>query len=246
MNNTTKNTDTVKPASKNPKSKMRLLMNIAAYAVLALVLFLTVIFLSIAVTSRRDTGVPTLFGTCVLTVESDSMKGVFEKGDLIFITKLTNDEAVGLKEGDRITYRFYNEALQENAFNTHEIIGIVKSGDKVAFQTQGVNNPGPDDYMVQSEDVFGVYNGRVRWLGGFINFLRSFVGFFLLVIFPLLVFFLYRVYVLVKVVIGAKKQKALDSRPSAPEDYDKLLREVEALRSKLDEKANAAVSSSLL
>ena len=247
---TTINTDINKPAAKKPKSIFKRILNIASYAAIALILVFVVIFMSMAITSRRSTDVPVLFGTSVLTVESESMTGVINKGDLITIKRVTSAEAAALSVGDIITYRFYDEKLLENALNTHEIIEIHKSDGFVVFQTKGVHNASQDPYRVASEDVIGVYSygaerdfavqGRIKGVGAFISFLRSLTGFFLLVIFPLTVFLGYRVFVLVKVIKGAKKEKALESAPSAPDDYDRLLKEIEELRSKLDEKAPSA------
>ena len=218
------------------KSKVKLIFDIVTYAFVVLILLCAFVFLSFAITSQRDTKVPSIFGVSVLTVQSDSMKGSkddnFNKGDLITIKRLTIEEieAVGtLQVGDVITFEFYDPVLKGKAFNTHRIVEIGEAYGRVVFTTKGDNNLKNDDEKVAGVDVIGIYTGHIGGVGAFIDFLRSGFGFFLLIVFPLILFFAYRLYILIKVIFDIKieKQKALV--PATDSDFDEL----EAQRDKL-------------
>ena len=108
-----------------PKVKkiIRIAVDVLLWLFLAFALFVTI--LSISATSAEEK-VPSIGGKIFFSVRSDSMKPVFEAGDLIIGKKLTEEELPRLREGDIITY--YDESIpidhayQKTALNTHRIV----------------------------------------------------------------------------------------------------------------------------
>ena len=95
--------------------------------------------------------------------------------------------------------------------NTHRIIGKrVTDGGIVYFETQGDAELYKDDYELHFADVIAVYNGhsRLRGMGAVADFLKSSVGFLLVVVLPMALFFLYELYNLLKIIMEQKMQKA--------------------------------------
>ena len=66
------------------KKVLKIVVDVVAWLVLILALLITVLVFS----SDRNGGVPSLFGIMPMTVESDSMKPTFKKGDLIFVKEI--------------------------------------------------------------------------------------------------------------------------------------------------------------
>ena len=232
------------------KSKIKLGINIATYVLIAFVLFLAVVFLSVSITSRDRSQIPSIFGASVLTVESDSMKPVFKEGDLIRVRKLSMEQVRNLKIGDIITFHDENLAADPNKktiFNTHRITAFVVTGnvrleegedlagrDIIGFKTKGDNNPSEDTDTVSIGNVEARYVRRMSGLGNFVNFLTSTAGFFTIIMLPLILFFGYRFYILIMVITDLRKEKKEALEPSKPEDYDNLLKELEELRAKVE------------
>ena len=63
--------------------------------------------------------------------------------------------------------------------------------------TKGDNNPVSDQHMISDNDIVGKYVGKLRGMGRVMDFLSGSVGFLLVIVLPLLVFFVYQVYHLI-------------------------------------------------
>lgn len=171
--------------------------------VLMLIISVCVAFMSIA---SQENGVPNLFGYAPLSVQSDSMVPTFESGDLI-ISKVT-DENTELKVNDVIT--FVQSVDGEDIINSHRIIDIVNTEGTTLYQTQGDNSPVVDENLVPEVDVLARYTGTCfKGMGGVYDFLSSQLGFFLVILLPLILFFLYEVFRVVKSLIDYNKEKAI-------------------------------------
>lgn len=209
--------------------KAKKIINITGY-VLAGVIFLIALFMMIVVFSTEDGKPPKLFNKYVLSVQSDSMKGVFEKGDLVICDVYTGEE--DLSEAI-ITYKTYKD--NKAIYNTHKVSEIKLIGGKTYYVTVGVNPSLPDSASetVSEDSVIGIYNYKISGLGGAVDFFKSPLGFFLIFVLPMLLFFIYRLYVVIKLIVEVKKEK---NKPSTPEDVDKLLGEIAQLKARLEEK----------
>ena len=156
-------------------------------------------------------------------------KSGFKKGALIFVNKLTDAEIAELKVGDVITYDSgldLNGDGVGNDINTHRIIEVHKFNDDYYFVTQGDHNDSPDGeysadptphntkaggYIVPAASVLGKWNGKkIGGLGNFLAFLKTRTGFFVVIILPLIAFFLYELIRFVMVILSLRGKKTED------------------------------------
>ena len=79
--------------------------------------------------------------------------------------------------------------------------------------------PNPDGYELRHTDVIGVYNGsKIVALGGILDFLSSSIGFLLIIVLPMALFFLYEVYNLIRVIMAQKATTAKASITAEQEE----------------------------
>lgn len=164
-----------------PKKKKSLFGDLLFYGVLIVLIVGTVIL-----TGSGEQGPRIFAGFTAQTVLTSSMEDVYPKGALV-VSRRTDPDV--LEIGDDITFM-----TSETTTITHRIIGIVENyadtGQR-AFQTQGVMNQAPDSQLVPAVNVVGkvVFHSYVA--GKVVDFLKS--------SWPLLLFFLVLLAVLVRV-----------------------------------------------
>lgn len=175
-----------------------------------LVLIVSVLIAVLSLTSKSS-GVPNIFGMAPLSVQSNSMSGTFEEGDLI-IGNVTNDPAREYKVGDIVTFPITIEGVE--TLNTHRIVDVIKDENITYYQTQGDNkdtNPIADEELQTASTIKAVYTGtKIGGLGYVLSFLRTQLGFFLCVLLPMIIFFIYEAIRVILNVIAYNKEKALE------------------------------------
>lgn len=139
----------------------RVIGNILFYSVL--------IFCTIAVYfySDSDSSPRNLFGYSYFTVLTTSMQSVIPQGSLI-ITK--NVDPNQIEVGDDITY-----LINQNTTFTHRVIDIYENYQDTGmrgFQTQGVNNPVPDEDIVIAANIIGVVKFHITGLGSALTYIK--------------------------------------------------------------------------
>lgn len=220
--------------------------------VLWAVILLAALFAFTTLATRDTNQVASLAGYTPLTVASDSMSPTFRAGDLIIIRKC---DPQTLKEGDIVT--FHTIINNEFALNTHRITEIQDLGGARNYVTKGDNNELADIHMIADGDIVGKYVCHLAGFGKVMSFLSSSLGFLLVIVLPLLIFFIYQVYHLITVSIDLKKaiavetareqaQAAAQSAPKSGEktDTDAIL--AEAAQAKAEaEKARAEAQAAL-
>ena len=193
--------------------------------------------------TRDNQNVSDIMGYTPLVVKSDSMAPTFRAGDLIFIKKCDTST---LKEGDIIC--FHTIIDNEYALNTHRIQKIEKSGDARSYTTLGDNNNGiADTHIISDGDIVGKYVGHLQNAGKVMDFLSSSIGFLIVIVLPMLLFFIYQVYNLIMISIRLKKAVAVETAKEAAkeaalaqsqvaelEEAKRLREEAEALRAKAE------------
>ncbi|MDO5781018.1 MAG: signal peptidase I [Eubacteriales bacterium] len=189
--------------------------------------------------TRDNQNVSDIMGYTPLVVKSDSMAPTFRAGDLIFIKKCDTST---LKEGDIIC--FHTIIDNEYALNTHRIQKIEESGDARSYTTLGDNNNGiADTHIISDGDIVGKYVGHLQNAGKVMDFLSSSIGFLIVIVLPMLLFFIYQVYNLIMISIRLKKAVAVETAKEAAlaqsqvaelEEAKRLREEVEALRAKAE------------
>lgn len=161
--------------------------------------------------TRDNQNVSSLFGYTPLVVKTNSMSPTFDAGDLIFIRKCDPDT---LKEGDIICFHTIIE--NEYALNTHRIEKIEESNGLRSYTTMGDNNKGiADSHVISNGDIVGKYTGHLKKAGTVMDFLSSSTGFLLVIVLPMLLFFIYQVYHLIMISIQLKKAVAVEAAREA-------------------------------
>lgn len=171
-----------------------------------LLLAISVLIAAIALASDSG-GVPSVLGYVPLSVQSDSMFPEFESGDLI-ISKAV-DDSTALEKGDVITFKAQLNGV--DALNTHRIVEVNNTDGVEFYTTKGDNNNMNDDEPVARVSVAAKWEGiKLEGWGEAYDFLTSQFGFFLVILLPLIIFFLYEVIRFIKNLISYNKEKALE------------------------------------
>lgn len=178
---------------------------ILASVLLWAIILVTALFTFTTLATRDDKNVSRVAGFTPLIVKSPSMRPTFNEGDMIIIKQVDTSK---LKEGDVIT--FHTIINNEYALNTHRIIKIDELNGMRSFTTKGDNNAMADTHVISDGDVVGKYVGRMPLFGKLMNVLSSSTGFLLIIVLPMLCFFVYQVYHLIMVSINLKKAIAIE------------------------------------
>lgn len=213
--------------------------------VLWAVILLAALFAFTTLATKNNNQVASLAGFTPLSVVSDSMAPTFNAGDLIIIRRCDPAE---LQEGDIIT--FHTIINNEYALNTHRISQIEDQNGVRSYVTKGDNNAIADIHMIADGDIVGRYVGRLPGFGKVVEFLSGSTGFLLVIVLPLLIFFIYQVYHLVTVSIDLKKALAVESvQESAQTDSllaDAARAKEEAAKAKAEAEAAKAEAEAAL
>ncbi|MBQ7964877.1 MAG: hypothetical protein IJ331_02210 [Ruminococcus sp.] len=215
------------------KKVLNTIINILIIAVLVV----SILVATLALTSKSS-GISNIFGYTFQVIVSDSMAGGnpeydggdFARGDVIIGNIVKNQENPNPEEfevGDIVTYKGElqnNEHLGEQLI-CHRIVAVDKIGETTVYQTQGDNRqlcPVPDqeeitDFIFPEQIVAKFYTEdfqgkKLAGVGKIYEFINSQLGFFLCILLPMIVFFL---YVLITVVINFVEYK------KAKEDEEK-------------------------
>ncbi len=178
------------------KKHMKTLEIIANVVLWLFVAFAVLITVMVFAAQDAD-GVPSIGGKCTINIVSDSMSPTFDSGDLVFANKLSDAEKMQLKVNDIITFYADLDGDGNKELNTHRIVDFEydSMGNVLGYYTKGDNpltNPVRDEKYVTCANVICVATGTV-WsnVGGFLSFLQTSLGFFLVIVLPLAAFFIY-------------------------------------------------------
>lgn len=186
------------------------IINVISWIILIFALIITILVFS----SDKNNGVANLMGFIPLTVESDSMAPVFAKDDLILDKEI--DDVFALENGDVIT--FWTMINGQRVKNTHRIIEVNKVNGNISFTTKGDSNDIKDSLNVYPADIIGIWTGvKLTGFGKVMNFLRTQTGFFICIVIPMAIFFLFELYKLIVVIVEVK-------RPAAEIDEEEIKR----------------------
>lgn len=202
------------------------------------VILLAALFAFTTLATKDSSHVASLAGYTPLSVVSDSMAPTFNAGDLIIIRSC---DPATLQEGDIIT--FHTIINNEFALNTHRIAEIDDQGGARSYVTKGDNNEIADVHMITDGDIVGKFVTRLPKFGRVVEFLSSSTGFLLVIVLPLLIFFIYQVYHLVTVSIDLKKALAVENLQQGGQAEDILAAAAKAKEEA--EKAKAEAEAAL-
>ena len=169
------------------------------------VILLAALFAFTTLATRDTANVSSLAGYTPMVVKTDSMAPTFYSGDLILIKKCDTSK---LTEGDIIC--FHTIINNEYALNTDRIEKIDENENMRSYTTKGDNNAISDTHIISDGDIVGKYVGKLSKFGHVMDFLSSSMGFLIVIVLPMLLFFIYQVYHLIMVSINLKKAMAVE------------------------------------
>ena len=87
---------------------------------------------------------------------------------------------------------FYQNIQGESRLNTHRIIEITEHNGEKVYKTKGDNNYDPDEELKTADQIVAIYTGaKIPVVGRFFNFIRTQLGFFLCILLPMIIFYLF-------------------------------------------------------
>ena len=192
------------------------IINVIIDIVVVLILIISILVVTMSLTSRSS-GVPNLFGVAPITVASDSMEDTLMVNDLIFCEVRTDYVYDDYAVGDIVT--FNQEINGETRFNTHRIVEVIEDNGITYYKTQGDNkdtNPVPDEELKTATDIVAKYTGnKIGGIGAFFSFIRTQLGFFLVILLPMILFFVYEAVRVIMNIIAYNKEKAAEEAAAA-------------------------------
>lgn len=129
--------------------------------------------------SRNNPGmVPSILGYKPMSVLSGSMRPVLEPGDMIVAREINPSN---VKVDDIITYK-----VSENTLVTHRVVEVIDENGKLSFRTKGDANNVEDSSLISQEQLVGTFVFNIPKGGYIANFMRSPLGFGLLILLPII------------------------------------------------------------
>lgn len=195
---------------------VRKALRIAADCLLGLIIALGVLVSAVSLSARASGGVPSFFGHSVLVVQSESMTGTIDKGDIIFVDKFSADEekrnlelAALVPDKSVVTFYFDLDSDGTDELVTHLYRGTTAHGNATFYVFEGTYNPDQatlESQYVSADKIFGLYGGtRIAKVGTALDFLRSPLGFGLLIMLPIGAFFIYALVRLILALVEARR-----------------------------------------
>ena len=193
---------------------LKRIVNVFVDILVVLILIVSILVVMLSLTSKSS-GVPNIFGIAPLSVQTESMKGTVDPGDLIFCTLTEIDDE--FQKDDIVTFPI--ELNGEKVLNTHRIVEVVKDQNITYYKTQGDNketNPEPDKDLQTASTIVAKYTGtKIPGLGNVLSFIRTQLGFFLCILFPMILFFIYEGIRVIINLLAYNKEKAFEEAQSA-------------------------------
>lgn len=189
-------------APKEKNSVFKKIFNVIFYAFIAIVVVFALLMTIMSLGSKDHQGLNEIFGYYIQTVESESMTGTFEKGDVIICKKADAD---ALQKSDIIS--FYYMVQNQRIVVTHRIIDVKTNDIGVKyFITRGDAKENIVHEEVFIGDVIAKYTGvKISGAGKVANFVKSKTGFLICVVIPLFLFLFWQLYSFIKTLIDIKQ-----------------------------------------
>ena len=193
---------------------LKRIFNIMIDIIVVLILIVSVLVVTLSLTTESS-GVPNIFGIAPLSVQTESMEDTINPGDLIFCSLTEIDDE--FQKDDIVAFPI--EINGEQVLNTHRIVEVVEDENIVYYKTQGDNketNPEPDKDLQTSSTIVAKYTGtKIPGLGNVLSFIRTQLGFFLCVLLPMILFFIYESVRVVMNLLAYNKEKAFEEAQAA-------------------------------
>lgn len=137
----------------------------------------------------------------IYTVESGSMRPTLNKGDLI----VTKDSAT-YTIGDIVTFAPATATKKYQAI-THRIIDAKDISGTTLFTTKGDFNNAADIDPLYKNQIVGRFVFKIPLVGYFVSFLRTMLGFILIIVIPTTILIYQEILVIFNVIQKKREQK---------------------------------------
>lgn len=174
---------------------------------IVIVFIISTLVVVASITANRTGGQPSVMGYVISSVQTGSMQGTINEGDLV-VGKLI-DANTEIKEGDIISYYEYYGGKQ--IVITHRVVDIMEHPTDPGYITKGDNEKYEDEIVKSRDDIQSVYKFRIPFVGKFIDFLKTPFGFIICLVIPLLIFICYQGYKLI-ILFFKNKQAEIDEK----------------------------------
>lgn len=202
------------------KKTLKRIFNILVDVIIVLILVVSILIVALSLTSKSS-GVPNILGVAPLSVQSDSMEDTFTTGDLL-LSQVTNDPGETYEVGDIVTFPI--EIDGESVLNTHRIVEVIDDDSITYYKTQGDNkdtNPEPDVDLQSASTIVAKYTGtKISGFGNVLSFIRTQLGFFLCVLLPMILFFVYEAIRVVMNIIAYNNEKTLEAAKNSVQNSE--------------------------
>ena len=234
-----------KTQNKSAWSVIKKIINILINVLIVIVLIVSILIAVMELSSKAK-GMSVVFGHSVENIQTDSMKGGsdkykggnLEKGDVIIGKFMDNSMWNDFEEGDIVTYRGDLDGDPETMeYICHRIVEVADYQGHEVYRTKGDNNEVADqaegDYAsyINAGDISSVfysadYQGKtIHGFGKVLSFLQTKLGFFLCVLLPMIIFFLYE---LIRVVLNFSNYSKAKAEENSQEAEAKKQAEIDA------------------
>ena len=190
------------------------IFNFFFYTLISIVIVVALLYTVINLAG--DNGVSTILGYTVGSVQSGSMSGTFEKGDIIISKQIDGEE---VKEGDVISFWYKDPQAEQIIVVTHRVIELREDGKIVTQGDVANQNNSVDKIVVISKgDVISRYSFKIPYVGAVLDFINTSTGFFVCILIPVFLFLFWQIYVFIVTVADAKKigkEKAIQDQARA-------------------------------
>lgn len=200
------------------KAKHSKTINRVINILLVVVIALAAVCTFVSFVSSSGNGVPNILGVQLLSIQTDSMYPELKAGDLAIDGPVK--DASKLRPGEIITY--WTVIDGERVLNTHRIVNIFDGGDYLIFETKGDNNTSVDPLTVHESEIIGKYKFHIGGLGKAFDYLQTPTGFFLVVLLPVLLFFIFNLVQFFRALFeyqGVKNRIKFEQERGATEEF---------------------------
>ena len=187
------------------KRDVKKTINIVVNVLLVVAIILAAVCTYVSFVSTSGNGVPSILGVRPFTVQTDSMYPILKPGDLIIDVAVKDFRE--LRVGDIITYWTIIEG--NRVLNTHKIAGIYDGGDYLIFETMGEKVNQTDVLTVHESEIVGVYKFRIPGVGKVLDYLQTSTGFMIVIVLPVLLFFVFHLVQFFRVLFEYQNVKML-------------------------------------
>ena len=187
------------------KRDVKKTINIVVNVLLVVAIILAAVCTYVSFVSTSGNGVPSILGVRPFTVQTDSMYPTLKPGDLIIDVAVKDYRE--LRVGDIITYWTIIEG--NRVLNTHKIAGIYDGGDYLIFETMGEKVNQTDVLTVHESEIVGIYKFRIPGVGKVLDYLQTSTGFMIVIVLPVLLFFIFHLVQFFRVLFEYQNVKML-------------------------------------